>query len=308
MRETCDPRVSIVMITYNRRDETLRTLARLTELPERPRIVVVDNASTDGTAEAVRSRFAGTTVVVVQVGTNLGAAGRNLGVGQVDTPYIAFCDDDTWWDPGMLRRAADLFDAQPKVAVIMGRTLVGPAETEDPICQELQRSPLPREEGMPGPPLLGFMAGVSVFRRSAFLEVGGFAPLVFLGGVEEWVAVELAACGYWICYVPELIVHHYPSTARDSHSRRWQGIRNSLWFLWLRRPWAIALKRTWWMARTVHRDQYALRGFVAALAGLPRLLPRRRVVPPAVERSLRLLDLSPMAPKAHRSLSRPGAR
>jgi hypothetical protein len=104
--------------------------------------------------------------------------------------------------------------------------------------------------------------------------------------------VELAARGYWICYVPELTVHHYPSAARDNHGRRWQGIRNTLWFLWLRRPWTSALRRTWWMARTVPRDRDALRGFAAALAGLPRLIRRRRVVPPGVERNLRLLDLS----------------
>jgi GT2 family glycosyltransferase len=303
MMESCDPRVSVVMITHNRRDEVLRTLERLTGLPEKPRIIVVDNASTDGTAEVVRSRFGAADIEVVEAGANLGAAGRNLGVGRVDTPYIAFCDDDTWWDPGMLRRAADLFDAQPKLAVITGRALVGPAEVEDPICRELLESPLPREEGMPGPPLLGFMAGVSVFRRSAFLEVGGFDPLVFISGEEEWLAVELAARGYWMCYVPELSVHHYPSVARDSHARRWQGIRNTLWFLWLRRPWTSALQRTWWMARTVPRDGCSLRGFAAALAGLPTLLPRRRVVPPGVERSLRLLDLPQRASEARRYVS-----
>jgi GT2 family glycosyltransferase len=30
---------------------------------------------------------------------NLGAIGRNVGVARVDTPYVAFCDDDTWWGP-----------------------------------------------------------------------------------------------------------------------------------------------------------------------------------------------------------------
>jgi len=301
--ESGDPRVSVVMITYNRRDEALRSLARLAELPEKPRIVVVDNGSTDGTADAIRSRFGGANVAVVEAGANLGAAGRTLGVGHVDSPYVAFCDDDTWWDPGMLRRAADLFEAQPQLAVITGRTLVGHEETEDPMCRELLDSPLPREPGMPGPPLLGFMAGVSVFRRSAYLEVGGFDPFVFISGEEEWIAVELAARGYWMCYVPELIVHHYPSAVRDSHARRWQGIRNTLWFLWLRRPWTSALQRTWWMARTVPRDRCALRGFAAALAGLPRLLPRRRVVPPAVERSLRLLDLPQRSSQARRYVS-----
>ncbi len=134
------------------------------------------------------------------------------------------------------------------------------------------------------------MAGVSIFRRSAFLEAGGFDPVVFISGEEEWLAVELAARGYWICYVPELVVHHHPSTIRNVHARRSDAIRNTLWFLWLRRPWSVALTRTLWMVRTLPRDRHSLRGFAAALAGLPRLLPRRRVVPPWVESGLRMLD------------------
>ena len=52
-----DPRIAVVMITYNRRQEVLRSLGHLTALPERPRIVVVDNGSTDGTAAAVAEPF-----------------------------------------------------------------------------------------------------------------------------------------------------------------------------------------------------------------------------------------------------------
>jgi GT2 family glycosyltransferase len=291
------------MITHNRRDEVLRTLDHLTRLPERPRIVVVDNGSSDGTAAAVSARFPGPRVEVIEAGVNLGASGRNHGVERVSTPYVAFCDDDTWWDPGVLSQAADLFDDRPQLAVITGRTLVGPEEVVDPICAELESSPLPREPGMPGPSLLGFLAGVSVFRRSAFLAVGGFDPQVFISGEEEWIAVDLAARGYWMCYVPELTAHHYPSTIRDSHARRWQGIRNTLWFVWLRRPFPSALRRTFWLLRTVPRDRYSLRGFAAALAGLPRLLPRRRVVPPTVERWLRVLDQPQMASEARRYVS-----
>src|SRR5438445_2853364 len=49
-----DRRISVVIATWNRRTELARTLRQLTALPERPRLVVVDNASTDGTAAAVR--------------------------------------------------------------------------------------------------------------------------------------------------------------------------------------------------------------------------------------------------------------
>ena len=81
------------MITWQRREEALAALDRLVRLPERPPIVLVDNGSTDGTAEAVRARFP--EVRVVALSENLGAVGRNIGVRELDTPYVAFCDDDT---------------------------------------------------------------------------------------------------------------------------------------------------------------------------------------------------------------------
>src|SRR5262245_15594133 len=102
-----DPRVSVVIITHNRKEEVLTTLGHLSRLPERPPILLVDNGSSDGTAAAVAAHFPG--VQVVPAGGNLGAAGRNLGVRRAPTPYVAFCDDDTWWEPGALARAADLF-------------------------------------------------------------------------------------------------------------------------------------------------------------------------------------------------------
>ena len=283
-----DPRIAVVMITHNRVAEALGTLGHLARLPERPRVVVVDNASADGTAEAVAERFPG--VEVLRPGRNLGAAGRTLGVRQVDAPYIAFCDDDSWWAPADLGRAADLFDAHPRLALIMGRVLVGPEQVEDPICAELSSSPLPREPGMPGPPILGFLAGAAVVRRRAYLEAGGFEPRVGVGGEEAWLAVELAARGWWLCYVPGLVVHHHPSTRRDAHARHWQGVRNALWFAWLRRPLTIALRQTLRVAMRLPVDRASLRGFAAALALLPRVPRERRVVPPEVERHLRLLE------------------
>src|SRR5436190_17180851 len=105
---SADPRLGIVMITHNRRAQVLQTLAELTRLPDTPRIVVADNDSTDGTAAAIAQSFPH--VDVIEADRNLGAAGRTLGVRHLDVPYIAFSDDDTWWAPGSLRRATDLFD------------------------------------------------------------------------------------------------------------------------------------------------------------------------------------------------------
>src|SRR4051812_16581987 len=60
---SADPRVTIVIATMNRRESLLKTLRRLTELPERPAVVVVDNGSRDGTADAVRRMFPSVSVL-----------------------------------------------------------------------------------------------------------------------------------------------------------------------------------------------------------------------------------------------------
>lgn len=286
--DACDPRVAIVMITHNRVEEALRSLDHLVRLPEQPRIVVVDNGSSDGTASAIAERLP--SVEVIRLEENLGAAGRNLGVARVDTPFVAFCDDDTWWEPGSLRRAADLLEVHPRLATVTGRILVGPEGREAAVCLELENSPLPPEPGLPGYPLLGFLAGASVVRRSAILEAGGFDPRFFIGGEEELLAADLVSRGWHLRYVPEIVVHHYPSTRRDTHRRSWHAVRNALWVAWLRRPWPSALRRTLALSRTALWDRATRRGLVAALAGLTWIRRERRVVPPEVERQYGLLE------------------
>lgn len=280
--------LTVVMITHNRVDEVLRSLGHLSRLPEQLPIILVDNGSTDGTVAAVAQAFP--QVQVEALGSNLGAAGRSVGVRLAGTRHVAFCDDDTWWEPGSLGAAAKLLDDHPRLAILTGRILVGPEEREDPICEQLLRSPLPPEPGLPGYPLLGFLAGASVVRRAAFLEAGGFDARFCIGGEEELLALDLAARGWFLQYVPELVVHHHPSPRRDVPSRRSQLLRNALWSAWLRRPLRSALRETWRLIRQARRDGILLPGLVDALAGLPWVLRERRVIPVHVEERLRLLD------------------
>ena len=225
-------RVTVVVITRNRRPELVRTLQRMTALPERPPVIVVDNASADGSAQAAAA-FPGVTVIAAA--RNLGAAGRNLAVQRTSTPYVAFCDDDTWWEPGALDRAADLLDACPRLASVTGRILVEPGGTEDPITPELRHSPVPGPPWLPGPALLSILAGASMLRAAAFAEAGGFSPRLWLGGEEELLSLDLAAAGWWMCWAEDVIVHHSASAVRDPRQRRILGIRNTLWTAWLRR-------------------------------------------------------------------------
>jgi GT2 family glycosyltransferase len=296
-----DPRVAVVVITHQRCAELVLALGRLRALPEQPHVVVVDNGSTDGTADAVRTRFP--EVELIASPQNLGAVGRNVGVARLDTPYVAFCDDDTWWEPGSLTTAADALEAHPRLAVVTARILVEPAGVEDPIVPELRDSPVRGAPWLPGPALGSFLAGASVLRREAFEEVGGFSERLWLGGEEELMAGDLAAAGWELCYLSELTVHHQASRARDPHRRRRDGIRNTLWTTWLRRPLRPAVRRTLRLLRTVPRDRVSAGGVLAAARGLPWVLRERRVLPPHAEARFAALEESQRRSTARRYVS-----
>lgn len=292
------PPVSVVVMTHNRREELCRTLTQMTSLPERVPIIVMDNGSTDDTAEAVHSRFPD--VSLVRCGTNLGAVARNLGVALARTPYVAFCDDDTWWRPGSLTHAASLLDAHPRLASITARILVEPDLREDPITPELRHSPVPTPPGLPGPALMSVLAGATMFRVSAFRQVGGFSPRLWLGGEEELLSLDLASQGWSMCWAEEVVVHHAPSRRRDSRRRRQLGIRNTIWTSWLRRPARVAARRTAAVLRQAPRDRATLAAVLEALAGAPWVLRERRVVPPPVEAALQTLEVSQLRSPARR--------
>jgi GT2 family glycosyltransferase len=280
-------RVGVVIATRNRGPELLRTVTRLRALDEQPPIVVVDNASTDGTAELVRAHHPG--VQVVGLRRNRGAAARTVGARLVDTPYVAFSDDDSWWAPGALTRAAELLDRYPRLAVLAARVLVGPEERLDPVCEEMAHSPLPPAPDLPGPSVLGFIACGAVVRRPAFLEVDGFDARFGVGGEEELLAVDLAARGWGLAYVDEVVAYHHPSPSRDPSGRRRVQVRNALWSAWLRRPLGGAARQTAHVAALAMHQPGALSGVLLAILGLPWVLRERRPVPRELEAELRAL-------------------
>lgn len=296
-----DPRTGVVVITFNRRDEALACLQRLAALPERPQVVLVDNGSSDGTADAVRRYHP--EVDLLALPQNLGAIGRNLGVQRLTTPYVAFCDDDTWWEPGSLRRAADLLDAHPSLAVVNARILVEPGGHDDPVVAELRDSPVAGPSWLPGPAIGSFLAGASVVRRAAFTAVGGFSERLMFAGEEELLAVDLLCAGWELSYVEQLVVHHRASPQRDPHARRRAGLRNTLWFTWLRQPLRRALRRTVFLLRTVPRDRVSLLGFWDAVRGAGWVARERRVMPPATADRLADLYVAQMTSTARRYVS-----
>lgn len=288
MDETICGRATVVIATRNRRRTLLRTIEHLDRLPERPPIIVVDNGSRDGSADAVRSRLPRATVIALQ--RNRGAVARNIGVLAADTPYVAFADDDSGWAPGSLQRASSLFERHPRVALIAARILVGQAQREDPTCAAMANSPLQDFADAPGTPILGFVACGALVRRSAFLEVGGFNERLWFGSEEALVAIDLATAGWQLSYCPQVLAWHLPSADRDPHTRSVLNARNALWLAWLRRPVPRAIGETLHLLRRAIHDPAIREGVRAALVGLGSVLRERRPVPAEIESAIRALE------------------
>ncbi len=275
------PDVTVVVASQNRRTDLLATLPR----HEAP-VVLVDNASTDGTVEAVRA--AHPQVTVLPLDRNHGAHGRTLGVARAGTPFVAFADDDSWWAPGDLARAVAIMRAHPRLAVLNARILVGPEERLDPVCEEMAGSPLGTAPHLPGPSLLGFVACAALVRTEAFEAVGGFDDVVRFPGEEERLALDLVAAGWELTYVDSVTVHHHPSPRRSEPGRRQAGIwRSRLLTAVMRRP-APDIVRVLAGAARVGRP--GVEGVLRAVPDLPAAVLRRRPVPPGVRRDLRVLE------------------
>ena len=269
----------MVILTWNRVDELMRTVAHSVALPEQPELVVVDNGSQDGSAQRVAQIFPD--VKLVALPRNIGAAARNHGVKAVSAPYVAFSDDDTLWAPGSLAAGVALLDAHPCIAVLCARVLVGPERREDGASFAMASSPL-SGTGLPGREVIGFMAGACLVRREAFIQAGGYEPRLFIGAEESLLSLDIAALGWRLVYTDAMTVHHLPSRLRDDDARRPLVVRNLLWAAWLRRrlPAALAitndLLRDW-------RDPQVRAGLHAAFAGWSWVIARRRVVPSSVD-------------------------
>ncbi|HYN94448.1 MAG TPA: glycosyltransferase [Pilimelia sp.] len=271
---------TVVIASHNRR----RTLLRY--LPEhRAPVILVDNGSEDGTAAAVAARFPD--VRIARLPDNIGAAARNIGASMATTPYVAFADDDSYWEGDSLRAAEDLFGAYPRAALLTAQIRVGPEVRLDPVSAYMGTAPLGAPADLPGPAVLGFLACAAVVRREAFLAAGGFAPKLHVYGEEALLALDHAAPGWGLSYVPGLWVRHLPARGgRDPVARARQEVRNRLLTTWLRRPAGLGLRA----ATRALADPAQRPGLVAALRELPWVVRERHALPPAVEADVAALE------------------
>ena len=125
------PAIGVVVLSYNKRDSLLLALQsiRLGEYSVLT-VVVVDNASSDGSADAAEARFPDFTVI--RNTRNLGAAGgRNVGWKYLrdttDCDYLVFLDDDAEVTPEYFSAIVRCFESHPEAGIVAGKALTGPA-------------------------------------------------------------------------------------------------------------------------------------------------------------------------------------
>jgi GT2 family glycosyltransferase len=123
-------RLSIVIVSYNARDDLARCLASLHEGPPSTphEIVVVDNGSTDGSVETAR-RWPD--VRVIEAGGNLGfSKANNLGIRATTGEAVLLLNSDTIVPPGALDRLLAELERDPRVSIVGPRLVDGDGRAE----------------------------------------------------------------------------------------------------------------------------------------------------------------------------------
>ena len=119
-------RLSVVIVTWNAKQYTEECLHSLEnqKTSVSPEIIVVDNASSDGTDQLVREQFP--QVELIQTGQNLGfAKGNNIGVRKSTGDYIFLINSDVNVPPGCLKQMAEFMEQHPDIGVL-GPQMLGP--------------------------------------------------------------------------------------------------------------------------------------------------------------------------------------
>src|SRR5262245_41348963 len=192
------PALSVVLVTRNRKDEVASLLSDLQAMArgKGDEVVVVDNASTDGTVALVRERFPGAKVIAFEA--NRGApAARNAAAVVTSGEVMVFLDDDVRVDdPLFLAKIRLAFEAQADLSVAAFRIV-------DPATGRSRSFEIPRRRKdleMEGCETSYFIAAGCAIRRSAYRSVGGMDESLIYGFEELDFSYRAVSLGLRIFY------------------------------------------------------------------------------------------------------------
>lgn len=231
--------IAVVLVTHDTRDEVLDALRSLPDPWLRPllfataeadapgEVVVVDNGSHDGTADAVRAAFP--TVRVLELANAGFGRGANAGVRATTAPVVVVANADVRFEGDALHRLAAELERDPGLGAV-GPRVRYPDGSQQASARRLPSLPtaighgllgrvLPRNrwtmryraEDVPSdlPHEADWLSGcVLALRRAAFDEVGGFDPGYFLYVEDVDLSLRLRDAGWRLRFLPQATVAH----------------------------------------------------------------------------------------------------
>jgi GT2 family glycosyltransferase len=289
------PDLSVLIVTYNSAgliDALLHGLSRQTARMN-AEVVLVDNASHDGTADAVAQRHPG--VRLLRSSQNLGfAAGNNLAARHARGRVLLLLNPDALPEPGCVARALALMDSHPDVGLAGARLLAEDGSTQPSgrmfptLVQEAivmsglaARYPRSRWFGRldrtwadpaHAAPVDWVPGAFALIRRSLFERLGGFDERFFLYYEEVDLCRRIRDAGYRVQYWPELQVQHIGGVSARTVAGATVAKAGAQLTLWRARSGLLYYRKNHgrlaaWAVNRLERGWHALRGWRAALRG-----------------------------------------
>lgn len=260
------PAVSVVMPTYQRRDQVTKAVKAIAEqsLDQPFEIVVVSDGSTDGTEAALAALDLGVPLRVFTQDNGGPASARNRGVAEAQGELIAFVDDDLVASPGMLQAHVDAHrDAGPN-QVVIGPMLDPPEFDMQPWVRWEQAMLRKQYDAMDAGEYSAtprqFYTGNASLHRAHLIEAGGF-DTTFRRAEDVELAYRLDDAGLDFTYLRDAVGWHFASRSFEAwRTMAYDYGRNDVIF-------ARDRNRTWifpFMARKYHEHRTPLRWLIAA--------------------------------------------
>lgn len=211
---SCAPdniQVSVIIPAFNAAATIARALASVrAQEGVGTEIIVIDDASCDGTADAVRAAIRpGENITLLQLPLNSGvSAARNAGIRLARAPYLAFLDADDIWLPGKLQRQVATITADPAITLVSCNSQQTDAEGRPLKEGHVNRPPVQGADAWKTLLVYNFLPTPTVLTRTALVrELGGFDEQLAVGeDLDLW--IKLATRGK-ITVLPEVLINYY---------------------------------------------------------------------------------------------------
>ena len=291
-------RASVIIVDYNAGEALLGCLESvLATTDQGTEVVVVDNASTDGSAETARKSFPG--VNLVRAGTNLGfGAGNNLGARRARGTYLVFLNPDTVVEPGWLDALLNPLETQPDTGLVTARILLAADPARINACGNtvhVTGLALCRGLGLPAgsfpePSEVDAVSGAAfAIRRDLFETLGGFDEDMFLYVEDTDLSWRARLAGWRCLYAPGAVVLHEYSLRvtplkifYQERNRHLMLLKNLRWATFLALAPALSLAEVVTWGFVLLRDRANIGNKVRAygwIAGnFPAIVRKRRAV------------------------------